>query len=77
VCVPVDVECQVEAQDAGPVTPVDDIAALLGSSGRDRGDDDRGAPARSRSLASRIAGGAGAVGGFLGDAGRGLLGVLS
>jgi hypothetical protein len=94
VCVPADVECtpqpgQVSGQSAGPVTPVDDIAGLLGSrrgagSTTDQGDGDQGdgdqdddASAPAPSVAERIADGAASAGRFLKGAGRGLMGIVS
>ena len=92
VCVPVDVECtpqpgqpggaatgEVSGQSAGPVTPVDDIAELLGSrrASAAAGASGREEPAPSPSVAERIAGGAGSVGRFLKGAGQGLMGIVS
>ena len=82
VCVPVDIECEPQAGQAGRLTaqstseptPVDDIATLLGSRRAAPVDDE---PERSPSLAERIADGAGSVGSFLKGAGKGLLGVAS
>ncbi|MGH2684510.1 MAG: MCE family protein [Actinomycetota bacterium] len=67
---------QVTAQTTSEPTPVDDIAALLGSRRTATADAER-EPSPSPSLAERIADGAGAMGGFLQGAGKSLLGVVS